>query len=48
LRASDVVTVEPGIYLPGRFGIRIEDCVLVADDGCDVLGTAPKDDLIIL
>ena len=48
LRTSDVATVEPGIYLPNRFGIRIEDCVLVRDDGCEVLGTAPKDDLIIL
>jgi Xaa-Pro aminopeptidase len=48
LRTCDVATVEPGIYLPDRFGIRIEDCVLVTDDGCEVLGTAPKDDLIIL
>jgi Xaa-Pro aminopeptidase len=48
LWTSDVVTVEPGIYLPDRFGIRIEDCVLVTDGGCEILGTAPKDDLIIL
>jgi Xaa-Pro aminopeptidase len=48
LVTSNVVTIEPGIYLPDRFGIRIEDCVLVTDDGCEILGTAPKDDLIIL
>ena len=37
LAAGDVVTVEPGIYLPGRFGMRIEDLAAVTDDGCEVL-----------
>jgi Xaa-Pro aminopeptidase len=37
LRAGNVVTVEPGVYLPGEFGVRIEDLVVVRDDGCDVL-----------
>lgn len=46
LVAGDVMTVEPGIYETGSGGIRIEDCVLVTDEGCEVLGKAPKDTLI--
>lgn len=37
-----VVTVEPGIYLPGKFGVRIEDFVLVKKDGVENLTKAPK------
>jgi Xaa-Pro aminopeptidase len=33
LAPGDAVTIEPGVYLPGRFGIRIEDLVIVGDDG---------------
>jgi Xaa-Pro aminopeptidase len=35
LEAGNIVTVEPGVYLPGRFGIRIEDDVIVTADGCE-------------
>lgn len=48
LSVGDVVTVEPGVYLPDRGGIRIEDCVLVTESGAEVLGSAPKDRLIEL
>ncbi len=37
LEAGMVFTVEPGIYLPGRYGVRWEDAVIVTDSGCEVL-----------
>ncbi|HEV3472702.1 MAG TPA: Xaa-Pro peptidase family protein, partial [Actinomycetota bacterium] len=48
LRTNDVVTVEPGVYLPEIGGVRIEDCVVVAQEGAEVLGSAPKEELIQL
>jgi Xaa-Pro aminopeptidase len=37
-----VITIEPGIYLAGEFGIRIEDMVAVTRTGCQVLTPSPK------
>ena len=46
LDAGQVVTVEPGVYLTGLGGVRIEDTVLVTDDGCDRLTLAPKNPIL--
>ena len=43
LEPGDVVTVEPGVYLSGRFGVRIEDLVALTDDGIRNLSTVPKE-----
>jgi Xaa-Pro aminopeptidase len=37
LQKGDVITIEPGVYIPGRLGVRIEDDCLVTNDGCVVL-----------
>ncbi|MEG0250710.1 MAG: Xaa-Pro peptidase family protein [Peptostreptococcus sp.] len=38
-----IFSIEPGIYLPGEFGVRIEDLVLITEDGCEVLNSYTKD-----
>ena len=43
LEPGMIVTVEPGVYLPGRFGIRLEDDVLVTRQGAELLSSLPRE-----
>ena len=45
--AGCVSSAEPGIYLPGKFGVRIEDCVIIKEDGVEDLAHSPKELIII-
>ena len=47
LQKGMTVTVEPGIYLPGKFGVRIEDLLLVEENGAEVLSHSDKNLIII-
>jgi len=42
-----VFSIEPGIYIPGEFGVRIEDIVIATEDGCESVNLAPKDLIIV-
>lgn len=47
LKANHIVTVEPGIYIPNFGGVRIEDDILVTNDGCEILTKSSRDLIII-
>ena len=46
-KSGMVITVEPGIYLPGRFGVRIEDMVYITPEECENLTHCPKELIIV-
>jgi Xaa-Pro aminopeptidase len=41
-QAGMSLTIEPGIYLPGEFGVRIEDLVIIREEGIEILSNTPK------
>ena len=45
---NDLCSAEPGIYIPGKFGVRIEDVMIIRKDGAEVITKAPKMELIVL
>jgi Xaa-Pro aminopeptidase len=47
LQPGMVITIEPGVYFPGKWGVRIEDMVVVTDGGCEVLTPTSKDFLAV-
>ncbi|HZW81535.1 MAG TPA: Xaa-Pro peptidase family protein [Candidatus Deferrimicrobiaceae bacterium] len=47
LRPGMVITIEPGVYFPGKWGVRIEDMLAVSETGCEVLTPTSKDFLVV-
>lgn len=47
IKSGMVLTDEPGIYIEGKYGVRIEDDILITDTGCEVLTLAPKELIVI-
>ena len=48
MAVNDLCSAEPGIYLPGKFGVRIEDVMIIRPEGAEVITRAPKMELIVL
>ena len=44
---THLISAEPGIYLPGKLGVRIEDVIILTEDGCRNLTRAPKELLVL-
>lgn len=47
LKENMIIAVEPGIYLQGRYGVRIEDTILITKDGAEPLTTSAKEYCVI-
>ena len=47
LPAGVVCSAEPGIYLPGKFGVRIEDVTIITEEGCEDITGSPKNLIIV-
>jgi len=47
MEAGNVCSAEPGIYLPGKFGVRIEDVIIFTEDGCENITKSPKNLIIV-
>ena len=47
MKKGMVFTIEPGIYIPGVFGVRIEDMALITAGGCENLTRSAKDFIVI-
>lgn len=47
IQEGQIFSIEPGIYLPNQIGVRIEDLILVTEDGCEILNKVSKEPLII-
>ena len=43
VQVGQVFSIEPGVYIPGKVGVRIEDLLIVTEDGCEILNSYPKE-----
>ncbi|MCL2754769.1 MAG: Xaa-Pro peptidase family protein [Oscillospiraceae bacterium] len=47
LRENMVITIEPGVYIPSKYGVRLEDMAIVTKSGCELITTTPKKLLVV-